>query len=104
MPVGYKPTSISFRLFYEALLDYRKNFLLAYEILADGVDISIIPPTINKDFGLIHIYINKIPFSYGKKHFSRMGRLSGKKRRNKAIKQAVFWRLLLNKRLFMMSL
>ncbi|MCX6716395.1 MAG: hypothetical protein NTV72_00505 [Candidatus Taylorbacteria bacterium] len=27
---------------------------------------------------------------YGKKHFSRMGRLSGKKRRNKAIKQAVF--------------
>jgi len=26
---------------------------------------------------------------YGKKHFSRMGKLSGKKRRNKALKQGI---------------
>ncbi len=62
---GYRPSPGDFKPFYMALLNFRKQFQRAYDILSAYADTVVIPPFNTKRFGLIKLFLDKIPFDYG---------------------------------------
>jgi hypothetical protein len=66
IPHNYVPTSSAFKPFRDALLSYRRKFLRAFEIMAQDNEENV-PQCDDKEGGLIKIFVEKIPFSYGKK-------------------------------------
>lgn len=65
VPKGYRPSPGEYKPFYNALLNYRKQFVRAYDILVTFADPHIIPPFNTKRFGLIKLFLDKIPYDYG---------------------------------------
>lgn len=71
---SYRPTPEWFQPFYEALLTFIKRFIEVYEILMVGIeDDEILPRVDNKEGGLVHIFVGKIPFEYGVRVVRLMG-------------------------------
>lgn len=71
---SYRPTPEWFQPFYEALLTFIKRFIEVYEILVIGIeDDQILPRVDNKEGGLVHIFVGKIPFEYGVRIVRLMG-------------------------------
>lgn len=64
LPRNYTPTPVNFQLFYDAILEYKKNFLTVFEILAEH-NKKHIPPLKYNDGGLLKLFVDKIPFNYG---------------------------------------
>lgn len=62
---SYRPSAHDFRPFYTALLKYRRSFIRAYDILVRFVTKDVVPPFNNKQYGLIRLFLEKIPFDYG---------------------------------------
>ena len=65
---GYKPTPTNFLPMYNALLAFRTDFLYVYELMAED-NADNVPECKNKEGGLIKIFLDKIPFEYGKRTF-----------------------------------
>jgi hypothetical protein len=65
LPAHYIPKPSDFRIFHDALLLYRNKFLRAFEVMAADNEENI-PECTNKEGGLIKIFVEKIPYSYGK--------------------------------------
>lgn len=68
---NYKPTPSDFRPFYDALLEYRNDFLKVYELLAEDNEENV-PECKNFDGGLISSFLKKIPFEYGNRLFKTL--------------------------------
>ena len=64
-PRNYVPSALDFTPLYNALLLYRNDFTMIVDILSEGNEENI-PPITNKEGGLIHMFLKKIPFDYGK--------------------------------------
>lgn len=58
------PSALKYKRFYEALLLYSHTFTNIYELLAIDNEVNI-PAVNNKPFGLLKLFVDKIPFSYG---------------------------------------
>ena len=71
LPHGYVPTPNNFRVFYNALLQYKQQFTKVYEILSKN-NKDHIPECTYKDGGLIKIFLDKIPFEYGGKVYQSL--------------------------------
>lgn len=56
---------------YHALLAFRTDFISIYELLAEDNDRNI-PVCKNKEGGLLKIFLDKIPFEYGKRTFQSL--------------------------------
>lgn len=65
VPKGYRPSPGEYKPFYNALLNYRKQFVRAYDILVTFAEPQVIPPFNTKRFGLIKLFLDKIPYDYG---------------------------------------
>lgn len=61
----YRPSPSDFRPFYTALLRYKKVFLRAYDILVRYATTRVAPPFNTKKYGLIRLFLDKVPFDYG---------------------------------------
>ena len=59
------PSPTSFLPFYTSLLLYRDDFYKLYDVISARND-HIIPPSTDKEGGLIKLFIEKISFNYGK--------------------------------------
>jgi hypothetical protein len=64
LPRNYRPTVVDFKLFYDAILEYKTNFQDLYEVLAENNQDNI-PQANNKEGGLIKIFLCNMPFTYG---------------------------------------
>ena len=71
LPDRYKPTPTHFNPMYHALLAFRTDFISIYELLAEDNDLNI-PDCKNKEGGLLKIFLDKIPFEYGKRTFQSL--------------------------------
>lgn len=65
---NYRPTPEYFQFFYNALLLYISKFTKVFEILICGCTDrkSVLPRCDNKPGGLVKIFVEKVPFEYGK--------------------------------------
>lgn len=63
---GYRPSTIDFKPLYQAILIFMRKFHTIYELLAEKNHRDNIPPIENKENGLIFLFLNKIPFNYGR--------------------------------------
>jgi len=65
---NYRPTPEYFKFFYDALLLYTSTFTKVFEILVYGCTDrkSVLPRCDNKPGGLVKIFVEKVPFEYGK--------------------------------------
>lgn len=68
-----RPTPAFFGQFYSALLSYRQLFTKYYEIFALNNSEQNIPECNTKEYGLIRLFISKIPFEYGGRTLSILG-------------------------------
>lgn len=71
IPKGYRPTPSDYKPFHASLLTYRHEFLRLFEILSKDNDENI-PEIKNKEYGLLKVFIDKVPFEYGKRLFQCM--------------------------------
>ena len=71
LPSSYKPSPLDFKPLYQAILRLREKFMRVYEILAEDNQDNI-PDCTDKDNGLIRLWIDAIPFGYGKKVYQSM--------------------------------
>ena len=63
----YRPTLTNFKPLYSSLLVYKQNFQRLYDFLADGI-------RLNKEGGLIKIFIDKIPMGIGRRMFHNLNK------------------------------
>lgn len=63
----YRPSAVDFYPFYTALLAYRREFTAAYDLITGMLQASLIPLFSTKEYGLLRIFLNKIPFMYGQR-------------------------------------
>lgn len=63
----YRPSAVDFYPFYTALLAYKREFTMAYDLLTGMLNPSLIPLLSTKEYGLLRIFLNKIPFLYGQR-------------------------------------
>jgi len=68
-----RPTPAFFGPFYSALLRYQQLFVKYYEIFALNNSEQNIPECNTRDYGLIKLFISKIPFEYGTRTMSILG-------------------------------
>lgn len=61
----FRPTPEYFEPFYSSLLAYKQMFIKYYDILALNNSEQNIPLLTFKDWGLLKLFISKIPFEYG---------------------------------------
>jgi len=61
---SFKATVDHFNYFYEALLQYRNDFLRVYELMAED-NADAMPACNEKKNGLPRIFMDEIPFEYG---------------------------------------
>jgi hypothetical protein len=63
----YRPTPEYFKPFHDALQLFIAKFTKVYDILQHGVrdNVLIMPRCDNKPGGLVHLFVNKIPYEYG---------------------------------------
>ena len=71
LPPGYKPSTSSFKPFYQALLQFKDAFLKAFEIMATN-NAKNVPPMDAKDNGVLRVFLKKIPFRYGLNVYSTL--------------------------------
>jgi hypothetical protein len=62
----YAPTPIAFQKFYTSLLVYKDEFIKYYDVISEN-NKDCIPPTNDREGGLIKIFTDKIPFQYGRR-------------------------------------
>lgn len=66
-PSTLHPSPLRYNMFYHALLSLRRDFIDMYEFLSESIsDNNFIPACDNKEYGLIKLFVNKIPHEYGK--------------------------------------
>jgi len=65
-PPNYVPTASDFGPFYDALLMYKHDFLMIFDLLAEKNKKNI-PPINNKEGGIINTFVKLIPHDYGKR-------------------------------------
>ena len=65
LPHAYRPSASEFMPLYNALLMYRNDFTMIVDVLSEK-NTTNIPPVTNKEGGLIHLFLKKIPYDYGK--------------------------------------
>ena len=65
LPHAYRPSASEFLPLYNALLMYRNDFTMIVDVLSEKNSANI-PPVTNKEGGLIHLFLKKIPYDYGK--------------------------------------
>ena len=61
-----------YNYFHEALIGYSLKFMRWYNTLADGIDVSKIPPCNNKEKGLIRIFLSKLPGDLGQEIYTEL--------------------------------
>lgn len=62
---AYRPSSRDYRPFYSALLNYIRDFTLAYDLITGLLPAELIPKLSTKDLGILKVFLSKIPFDYG---------------------------------------
>lgn len=62
---SYRPSSRDYRPFYSALLNYIREFTLAYDLITGLLPADLIPKLSTKDLGILKVFLSKIPFEYG---------------------------------------
>jgi hypothetical protein len=71
LPEGYDPAITNFRPLYEAILIFKRSFLDCLAFLSWKNNANI-PRCDHRDGGLIKIFIDSIPFSFGKSVFGSL--------------------------------
>ena len=61
----YRPSPTDFYPFYSALLAYKREFTMAYDLITGQLPPHLLPPLSTKDYGTLKLFLSKIPFSYG---------------------------------------
>jgi hypothetical protein len=67
----YEATPMNFKPLYEALLLYRREFMLLYSTMASK-NAENVPPCNNKQGGLIEVWLSQIPQPYGQKVYQAL--------------------------------
>lgn len=88
LPKNYEPTPLTFKLFYDGYITYKNRFIQMYDLMAEDNEINI-PPLKNKEGGLIKLFLDKIPFSYGQQAYKSIVRANDDKENFKDIKDFI---------------
>jgi hypothetical protein len=67
----YTPAANNFKPMYDALLLYRRQFMLYFNLMSSNNETNV-PACTNKDGGLIRLFLKAIPFEYGDKVYTQL--------------------------------
>ena len=68
---GEAPSATNFQKFYESVLMYKQSFAEVFEFLAEG-NRDVIPKINNKPYGILKLFLDKIPFGFGQRAFQKL--------------------------------
>ena len=88
LPKGYVPSALNFKIFYDAYILYKTNFVQYYDLMAEENEANI-PPNKNKEGGLIKLFIDRVPFNYGQTVFRSLVRANNGKEQFRDIKDFI---------------
>jgi hypothetical protein len=88
LPKGYVPSALNFKIFYDAYILYKTNFIQYYDLMAEENEPNI-PPNKNKEGGLIKLFIDRVPFNYGQTVFRSLVRANNGKEQFRDIKDFI---------------